>query len=539
MSSITQAKAEAQKLIKQYNKLQADAKQADAAEAARKTSEAEKLVSQISALQSAIAKLQAKDRETAAKKPAIAPKATTTTTTIPTKVLTPEELKQAEAEKRALESRINRIEDAQRKTRAQIDQLTRAKAELARLREDAEKNVSTIAQERRLNEEKLQKELARLIEKKETEQQNLKQEMEAIRAQALKDAELLKVQRDAARAMMEKQKKLESEKYQIRSRGGHKGLWIGIGIGGVMSIITLSVVLLMTPLRNNISGKSANDKAAQASVDEDKEKGSAAANKKETVAAETEEMPKEVKPGKTFQDPLTGGGVGPLMIQLPEGWFMMGSKGSSPYQDERPQQKVSLQGFAIGKYEITFDEYDRFANSTGRELPKDNGWERGNRPVINVSYDDALEYTKWLTEQTGHQYQLPTEREWEYAAAAGTDTPFWWGQEVGQNKANCGNCGSQWDGKQPAPVGSFAANAFGLHDTIGNVMEWTSTCYHPSYQGSPASGQNWGGGNCQKRMVRSGSFQTYDKDLRTTKRNSYPPKARMETLGFRVVRSID
>jgi formylglycine-generating enzyme required for sulfatase activity len=536
VSSITQAKAEAQKLIKQYNKLQADAKQADAAEAARKTSEAEKLVSQISALQSAIAKLQAKDRETAAKKPAIAPKATTATT--PTKVLTPEELKQTEAEKRALESRINRIEDAQRKTRAQIDQLTRAKAELARLREDAEKNVSTIAQERRLHEEKLQKELARLIEKKETEQQNLKQEMEAIRAQALKDAELLKVQRDAARAMMERQKKLESEKYQVRRRGGHKGLWIGIAIGGVMSIITLSVVILMTPLRNNISGKSANDKAA--TVEDNKEaKSSAAANKKETAPAEKEEMPKEVKPIKTFQDPLAGGGAGPFMIQLPEGSFMMGSKGSSPYQDERPQHKVSLQGFAIGKYEITFDEYDRFANSTGRESPKDNGWERGNHSVINVSYDDAVEYTKWLTEQTGHQYQLPTEREWEYAATAGTDTLFWWGQEVGQNKANCANCGSQWDGKQPAPIGSFAANAFGLHDTIGNVLEWTATCYHPSYQGSPASGQNWGGGNCQKRMVRSGSFQTYDKDLRTTKRYSYSPKMRMDTLGFRVVRSID
>jgi formylglycine-generating enzyme required for sulfatase activity len=534
VSSITQAKAEAQKLIKQYNKLQAEAKQADAAEATRKASEAEKLVSQISALQGAIAKLQAKDRETAPKKaatPATAttPKAVATAARVPTA----EELKIAEAEKRALESRIMRIEEAQRKTRSQIDQLSRAKAELTRLREEAEKSASSVVDERRRQEEKLQQELARLIEKKEAEQVNLKQEMDAIRAQATRDAELLKVQRDAARAMMEKQKKLESEKYQVRRKGGHKGLWIGIGIGGIMSIISVSIVIFMTTGRDNPSGKPAS--APSATEAKSTTGGNKEKEKKEAVA-EKPAPPVEVKPLGSFQDPLAGGGVGPVMMQLPEGSFMMGSKGSSLYQDERPQHKVSLQGFSISKYEITFDEYDRFAGSTGRELPSDNGWGRGNLPVINVSFEDAIEYSKWLTEQTGHQYRLPSEREWEYAAAAGTETPFWWGFEIGQNKANCGNCGSQWDNRQPAPVGSFPPNAFGVHDTLGNVLEWADTCYHPSYQGSPAFGQNWEGGSCSKRMVRSGSYQTFEKDLRTTKRNSYSPKTRMETLGFRVVR---
>lgn len=535
MSSITQAKAEAQKLIKQYNKLQAEAKQADAAEAARKASEAEKLVSQISALQGAIAKLQAKDRETAPKKVAVTPATVATTpkaVATAARMPTAEELKLAEAEKRALESRIMRIEEAQRKTRSQIDQLSRAKAELTRLREEAEKNASTVVDERRRQEEKLQQELARLIEKKESEQLNLKKEMDEIRAQAARDAELLKIQRDAARAMMEKQKQLESEKYQVRRKGGHKGLWIGIGIGGLMSVISIGIVVFMLQSRDNGSGKP----ATQTSATTEAKGGTGATKEKKEAVAEKPAPPVEVKPLGSFQDPLSSGGVGPVMMQLPEGSFMMGSKGSSLHQDERPQHKVSLQGFSISKYEITFEEYDRFASSTGRELPNDNGWGRGTLPVVNVSYEDAIEYTKWLTEQSGHQYRLPSEREWEYAAAAGTESPYWWGFELGQNKANCGNCGSQWDNRQPAPVGSFPPNAFGLHDTIGNVLEWTDTCYRASYQGSPAFGQNWEGGSCSKRMVRSGSYQTFEKDLRTTKRNSYSPKIRIETLGFRVVR---
>jgi len=253
VSSITQAKAEAQKLIKQYNKLQAEAKQADAADATSKAAEAEKLVSQISALQGAIAKLQAKDREMTAKKPPPAKSGVGATSTSSAAIPTTEEVKQSEAEKRALEMRINRIEDAQRKTRAQIDQLTRAKAELARLREEAERNVTSVVKERRQNEEKLQQEIAKLIEKKEAEHLNL-----AIRNQALKEAELLKIQRDAAKAMVEKQKKIESERLQVRRHGGsHKGLWMGIAIGGVMSVIMLIVLILLTPLGDSIMGKPA------------------------------------------------------------------------------------------------------------------------------------------------------------------------------------------------------------------------------------------------------------------------------------------
>lgn len=225
-----------------------------------------------------------------------------------------------------------------------------------------------------------------------------------------------------------------------------------------------------------------------------------------------------------------------MMVKLPEGTFLMGAKDSSPYGDEKPQHKVSLQGFSISVYEITFNEYDKFAGATGRTLPNDGGWGRGDRPVINVSYDDAVEYAKWLTEQTGYQYRLPSEREWEYAAAAGTKSDYWWGYKVDRNRANCGVCGSQWDGQQTAPVGSFQPNSAGLYDTIGNVLEWTSTCYRSSYQGAPAFGNNWEGGDCSKRVVRSSSFRSPENSLRTTKREKHSPGSRINTLGFRVVR---
>jgi len=536
VSSISQVKAEAQKLIKRYNQLQAEAKAADSAEAARKVAEAEKLVSQISSLQEAITKLQAKDREVAAankKITGVIHKPASETPLVKTLTLDNEI---AETEKQLLENRINRIEDAQRKTRAQIDQLTRAKAELARLREEAEKSASTLAQERRRHEERLQQEINKLLAKKEAEQVSLKRELEIIRKQAAKEAELLKVQRDAARAMMEKQKQLESDNIlavrQIK-KGNRKGLWLGIVIGGLISVAVVATTIFFTPLGQQFL-ETAETPPKPPKSPKPPEKTTPTVEKS-PHHQQPEEPQLVTKSLGTFQDRLSNGGVGPIMMKLPGGTFTMGNKGSTPYQDERPAHQVTLQGFAISKYEITFEEYDVFANHTERTLPKDEGWGRGKLPVVNVNLDDAMEYTKWLTEQSGHQYRLPSEREWEYAAAAGTETPYWWGYKLLKNYANCATCGSQWDGVQPAPVGSFPANAFGLHDTIGNILEWTSTCYHPSYQGSPEAGQEWEGGNCSKRMVRSSSFQSYEKDLRTTKRFAFSPRSKINNLGFRVV----
>lgn len=557
MSSIVQAKAEAQKLIKRYNQLQAEARTADAEEAARKATEAEKLVSQISALQTAISKLQARDKEVkekeakdVVKRPA--PITTPVSPTVPT-VKRPtasaavtdeafEDLKRAEAEKSALELRINRIEAAQRRTREQIDQLARAKQELAKLKSQAEQN----AKERRANDEKLQEELSRRIEQKEREQQRLKEELEAARQKAEKDAELLKAQRDAARALIEKQQQLEREKLLAtrRSSGSGKGILIGLMLS-VFSIVGLGAVIWFTPLLDSVGViarlkmplPTNNPTPARPVASQPKETTQA----QPTVSEEAKPVATKLEPPRAlevYQDNLARGGLGPVMIKLSEGSFMMGAKGSSPYQDELPSHEVKLQSFSISRFEITFEDFDVFAESTNLALPKDNGWGRGKQPVINVTWEEAVDYTKWLSQQTGHQYRLPSEREWEYAAGGGKDTLYWWGNELGRNRANCAVCGSQWDNQQPSPVGSFQPNPLGLNDTIGNVLEWTVDCFRSNYINAPTTGNLWQGGSedCSRRVARSGSFRSYENALRTTKRNNYSPRTRLDTVGFRVVR---
>ena len=179
--------------------------------------------------------------------------------------------------------------------------------------------------------------------------------------------------------------------------------------------------------------------------------------------------------GEVFRDALKGGGEGPAMVVLPTGRFRMGSPsgetGRFPW--EGPVRTVNIsKRIAMGRYEVTFADYDRFVSATGRESLDDEGWGRGRRPVINVSKKDAQAYAVWLSAQTGKTYRLPSESEWEYAARAGTRTRYSWGDETGVNRASCDGCGSEWDDEQTAPVGSFAANGFGLFDMHGNVREW-------------------------------------------------------------------
>jgi formylglycine-generating enzyme required for sulfatase activity len=157
---------------------------------------------------------------------------------------------------------------------------------------------------------------------------------------------------------------------------------------------------------------------------------------------------------ETFRDRLDDGGEGPLMVRVPKGCFRMGDIQGGGGEDEQPVHEVCLEGFAIGVHEATFADYDRFAAATGRDKPDDEGWGRGERPVINVSWRDANAYAEWLSAQTGEQYRLPTEAEWEYAARAGRETRYWWGNEIGRNRANCDGCGSRWDNDRTAPAGS-------------------------------------------------------------------------------------
>ena len=250
------------------------------------------------------------------------------------------------------------------------------------------------------------------------------------------------------------------------------------------------------------------------------------------------ETPKVPVPVRTFRDPLSGGGRGPRMVELAADSFEMGSGSTSPRFEERPRHTVHLRRFAIGAYEVTFEDYDRFARATGRALPDDQGWGRGRRPVVNVNWEDAVAYTRWLSQQTGRSYRLPTEAEWEYAARAGSQTRFWWGGEADGLRANCFDCGSEWDGARTAPVGSFRANALGLHDTAGNVMEWVQDCYVDSYRAAPDDGSAMLAGPCSTRVVRGGGYSSPSEQLRSASRADRDPASRLDNLGFRVARDL-
>ena len=200
---------------------------------------------------------------------------------------------------------------------------------------------------------------------------------------------------------------------------------------------------------------------------------------------------------QTFRDALRDGGLGPRMVAIPPGRFRMGCdrddvKPRPCTKEKSPAREVRItQPIAMSQYETTFDDYDLYlqAKGSGRhDEAHDQGWGRGRRPVINITWREAVNYTVWLSAQTGERYRLPSESEWEYAARAGGDTLWPWGDEMLPNRANCADCGSRWDDESTAPVGSFPANAWGLHDMLGNVYEMVLDCFHLTYKGAPTDG---------------------------------------------------
>lgn len=232
----------------------------------------------------------------------------------------------------------------------------------------------------------------------------------------------------------------------------------------------------------------------------------------------------------------------PEMVVLPSSTFRMGSPNGERGRmaNEGPLHAVSVRSFAIGKYEVTFDEWNACVKARGCEhKPKDEGWGRKNRPVIGVSWSDAQQYAVWLTEKTGKEYRLPTESEWEYAARAGSSSSYPWGKHVSRNKANCNMCGSRYDRKKTAPVGKFKPNAFGLHDMVGNVWEWLEDCWNETYAGAPNNGEPWMEGQCSSRVLRGGSWRDPAKSVRSATRLRYFIGSRFNFFGFRVARSVN
>ncbi len=233
----------------------------------------------------------------------------------------------------------------------------------------------------------------------------------------------------------------------------------------------------------------------------------------------------------------------PEMVVVPPGNFLMGDLHGVGYFSEKSIRAVRIDYvFAVGKFEVTFDEWTACVSDGGCNgyRPDDLGWGRSDRPVVHVSWQDAKAYVKWLSRKTDKTYRLLSEAEWEYAARATSRTMFPWGNSIGSGYANCDGCGSLWDDDLTAPVGSFAPNAFGLHDMHGNVYEWVEDCWHSDYQGAPSDGSAWtSGGVCQVRILRGGSYDDTPVLVRSANRDGNITSDRYNLFsGIRVARTL-
>jgi formylglycine-generating enzyme required for sulfatase activity len=247
-----------------------------------------------------------------------------------------------------------------------------------------------------------------------------------------------------------------------------------------------------------------------------------------------------LRPGDTFRE---CGQNCPEMVVVAAGAFTMGSPPGETGRaaNESPQHKVTIAApFAVSKYDVTFDDWEACVSVGGCPEVGDNEWGRGSRPVINVTWDDAQQYVRWLSKMTGRSYRLPTEAEWEYAARGGTSTAYPWGNDPGTGNANCVGCGGEWDNRQKtSPVGFFRPNGFGLYDMTGNVWQWVQDCYHLNYTGAPTDGSAWeSGGDCDLRVDRGGSWNSKTDAVRVAYRSTYTQSNRNYSRGFRIATTL-
>jgi formylglycine-generating enzyme required for sulfatase activity len=239
----------------------------------------------------------------------------------------------------------------------------------------------------------------------------------------------------------------------------------------------------------------------------------------------------------------------PEMVVAPAGSFIMGSPDTelNRAKYEGPQHRVTFaRQFAVGKFAVTFDEWDACVRDGGCSgySPNDESWGRGRRPVIKVSWNDANAYVKWLSAKTGKIYRLLSEAEREYVARAEARTAFWWGPTISPRQANYNGTYIYGNGptgeyrQRTVSVDSFRSNRWGIFQVHGNVWEWTQDCWHKNYVGAPAEGSPWESGRCDYRIVRGGSWATYPGDLRSAVRGRFAVDFRSDSLGFRVGRTL-
>ena len=273
---------------------------------------------------------------------------------------------------------------------------------------------------------------------------------------------------------------------------------------------------------------------------------SAQAEKAVALTPLATERERALKPTDTFRECEQC----PEMVVVPAGSFMMGSPANEPEREreEGPQHRLTFaKALAVGRFSVTFDDWDACLGDGGCNgyRPADQGWGRGNRPVINVSWSDAKAYVAWLSRKTGRSYRLPSEAEREYVTRAGTATAFWWGSSISTGQANYDGRSSSGSGgakdefrRKTVPVDTFKPNPWGLYQLHGNVWEWTEDCWNENYNGAPADGSAWTSGDCGRRVLRGGSWINYPFVLRSAFRNSADLLDRNEVGGFRIARTL-
>ena len=289
--------------------------------------------------------------------------------------------------------------------------------------------------------------------------------------------------------------------------------------------------------RQRVATEQRKQEVAMLQQEEQRKAAEAEAARKQAEAANT------MQRGRVFRDCPEC----PEMVVVPSGSFMMGSPANEAGRsdDEGPQRRVTIaKPFAVGKFEVTFAEWDACVSAGGCKHKPETSWGRFRQPVMNVSWDDTKSYTAWLSSKTGKTYRLLTESEWEYAARAGTTTPFATGPTIGTEQANYNGNFTYGAGKngqyrqKTVDAGSFPPNAFGLHDMHGNVWEWVEDCYKDSYAGAAVDGSAVTSADCSRRVVRGGSWDNYPLNLRSANRKRITTVIRSDDLGFRVGRTL-
>ena len=275
------------------------------------------------------------------------------------------------------------------------------------------------------------------------------------------------------------------------------------------------------------------------------------------VSASAQDKDAVRAPGSVFKDCP----VCPEMVVIPAGDFVMGSpEAESGHLDEKPRHTVKLaKPFAVSKFEVRFEEWDACTAAGRCPRAQDDGLGRGNMPAINVSWTDAQVFAAWLSEKTGQRYHLLSEAQWEYAARAGTQTPWFWGSaedSFGSRKAceyanTHDEAGKEahpmyvWsshmcnDGyAENAPVGRYKPNGFGLHDMLGNVREWVEDCHIEGYKDAPTDGSARNASPCEKRVVRGGAWIDDPSTSRSAYRYAEEEPLRNYQVGLRVAREL-